>query len=173
MRVFMDFEASSLGKDSFPVEVAWVFEDGRAESYLIRPASDWTDWDDEAEAIHGISRAQLEAQGTPHDAVCSRLIAAVADDIIYASSPSWDGHWLSMLLRASGHPRHLLRLSDSEEAFAEAARVRLGEDAHEMELVQLIAEAHNTVADQPVAHRALEDARREHAIWQAILTLPP
>jgi hypothetical protein len=38
MRTFLDFEASSLSDESYPVEVAWVFEDGHAESHLIRPA---------------------------------------------------------------------------------------------------------------------------------------
>ena len=38
MLVFLDFEASSLAKRGYPIEVAWVFEDGRAESHLIRPA---------------------------------------------------------------------------------------------------------------------------------------
>ena len=38
MLAFVDFEASSLAKDSYPVEVAWVFEDGACEGHLIRPA---------------------------------------------------------------------------------------------------------------------------------------
>lgn len=50
MLVFLDFEASSLSKQSYPIEVAWVFEDGRSEEYLIRPAPIWTDWDSAAEA---------------------------------------------------------------------------------------------------------------------------
>jgi hypothetical protein len=38
MPVFLDFEASSLSKHSYLVEVAWVFEDGRSRSFLVRPA---------------------------------------------------------------------------------------------------------------------------------------
>jgi hypothetical protein len=53
MIVFLDFEASSLNKKSFPIEVAWVFQDGRSRSYLIRPAPEWIDWSDEAEEVHG------------------------------------------------------------------------------------------------------------------------
>ena len=45
MRVFLDFEASSLSKDSYPIEVGWAGEDGSTEAHLIRPAPDWTDWD--------------------------------------------------------------------------------------------------------------------------------
>ena len=63
MRVFLDFEASSLGKNGYPIEVAWVFEDGDSESFLISPIGRWTGWDAAAEAIHGISREQLAAEG--------------------------------------------------------------------------------------------------------------
>jgi hypothetical protein len=38
MIVFLDFEASSLARHSYPIEVAWVFEDGASEAHLIRPA---------------------------------------------------------------------------------------------------------------------------------------
>jgi hypothetical protein len=50
MLAFLDFEASSLGKKSYPIEVAWVFEDGTSESHLIKPAPEWTDWDPAAQA---------------------------------------------------------------------------------------------------------------------------
>ena len=59
MLAFLDFEASSLGKKSVPIEVAWVWEDGRGESHLIRPADGWDDWNERAEAIHHVSRATL------------------------------------------------------------------------------------------------------------------
>jgi hypothetical protein len=39
MRVFLDFEASSLGKNGYPIEVGWVFEDGACEAHLIRPGA--------------------------------------------------------------------------------------------------------------------------------------
>ena len=38
MLVFLDFESSSLGKRSYPIEVAWVFANGRLESHLTLPA---------------------------------------------------------------------------------------------------------------------------------------
>ena len=53
---FLDFEASSLGKQGYPIEVAWVLSNGEEESHLIRPDPTWTDWDLKAEAIHGIAR---------------------------------------------------------------------------------------------------------------------
>jgi hypothetical protein len=110
MLVFLDFEASSLAKRSYPIEVAWVFADGRSESHLILPAPDWTDWDAEAEAIHGIDRSTLLLDGTPHRVVANRMMEVVAGHDLLVSAPSWDGKWLSALLRAAGLPRHSLRL---------------------------------------------------------------
>lgn len=168
MRVFLDFEASSLSNHSYPIEVGWVFEDGREEDYLIRPAPAWIEWDVTAEAVHGISRERLLHEGTPHDLVCDRLVAELGAHSIYASSPPWDGRWLSMLLRAAGRPRHLLRLKDSEEAFAEAARLRLGPAADDAAVTEAIAAARAAVEVVPTAHRALADARREFEIWRAL-----
>lgn len=79
MKVFIDFEASSLSDRSYPVEVAWVFQDGRSESHLIAPAPEWTDWDERAEAIHGIGRGMLVAEDEWHDDVAARIIEALGD----------------------------------------------------------------------------------------------
>lgn len=163
MFVFLDFEASSLSKQSYPIEVGWVREDGTGESHLIRPAPGWTEWDERAAAVHGITREQLQREGEPHEQVCARLLAVFEQNVVLASAPSWDGHWLSMLLRASGHPRHLVRLQDTDVAFAAAAEARGGDGAAR------IAAARARIDALPVGHRALADARREWAIWHAIV----
>lgn len=171
MLVFLDFEASSLGERSYPIEVAWVFADGTSEAHLIRPAPDWDDWDPESQAIHGIARATLEAEGTPHDRVAQRMIAALGGHDLRASAPSWDGKWLSRLLRAAGLPRHSLRLKDSDDALAEAAatilRTIVPADALAKTVAQLVAETERAPGASP-AHRALADAREEHARWLAV-----
>jgi hypothetical protein len=165
MRIFLDFEASSLGKKSYPIEVGWVDENGEGQACLIRPASSWHDWDPAAEAVHGISRDHLLSDGESHEVVCARLIALWPGNTVYASAPSWDGHWLSMLLRAAGHPRHLVRLRDTQEVFDEALASRGlgGTDAEEaIKAARLAAEAGG------LAHRALADARREWQIWKSL-----
>ena len=168
MRVFLDFEASSLSKASYPIEIGWVFEDGTAEGHLIKPASAWTEWDERAAEIHRISREQLLADGKPHDEVCRRMVEVLTGHTLYASAPSWDGRWLSVLLRAAGFPRHLLRLRDSDEAFVEAATERLGSDATETMIASLVASARAAVEAWPPDHRAVGDARREWEIWREI-----
>jgi hypothetical protein len=168
LRVFLDFEASSLAKNSYPIEVAWVFEDGRSEDHLIKPAPGWTDWDERAEAIHRISRAELE-RGTPHEMVAARMLEVLSVHSLYASAPSWDGKWLSTLLRGAGLPRHALRLRSTEEVQVETAAEALRDAVPEDELATManaiIEAARNAAAQDVVEHRALADAERERQIW--------
>jgi hypothetical protein len=165
MLVFLDFEASSLAKDSYPIEVGWIFEDGTAASFLIKPAPDWTDWSSESEEIHGISRSMLENEGMSVEAVANEMLSSLAGHELYASAPSWDGKWMSVLLRRAGHPRHALRLKDSEEAFTIAARQVLGSSADEPLISSIVAESMLAKERGPATHRALADARAEYACW--------
>ncbi|MBP0443982.1 transcriptional regulator [Roseomonas sp. SSH11] len=173
MIIFLDFEASSLGKRGFPVEVGWVGEDGHEEEHLIRPAPDWDEWDAEAERIHGLTRQRLEREGRPHDAVARRMVEVLTPHSLYASAPSWDGQWLSRLLRAAGLPRHALRLKDTEEARRDAALAALlsegidparQSDLLDAVLRQVAEEAREASPD----HRALADAKREMALWRGM-----
>ncbi|WP_294357500.1 transcriptional regulator [uncultured Sphingomonas sp.] len=172
MLVFLDFEASSLSKRSFPVEVAWVFEDGRSESHLIRPAPLWDDWDDAAEAIHRIGRAELDQHGEDHAAVARRMVAELSGHDLLASAPSWDGKWLSVLLRAAKLPRHSLRLRDSDDAHRDRAHAILSQALSGNALASAVAEvleqSEPRKEGEAPAHRALADAQEEHARWLAV-----
>ena len=169
MLVFLDFEASSLSKESYPIEVAWAFEDGRSEAHLIRPAPGWVEWDARAEAIHHIPREELVAHGAPCEIVARRMIEVLAGHDLRASAPSWDGKWLSALLRAAGLPRHALRLKDSDDAFIETAADILRGVMPETELAEaagdLVALLELRGPGRPPAHRALADAEQERACW--------
>lgn len=171
VNVFLDFEASSLADRSYPIEVAWVFEDGRSESHLIAPAPAWTDWDEESERIHGITRETLVRDGAAHDAVAARMIAALSDHALFASAPSWDGKWLSALLRAAGLPRHALRLQDTDVALRDAAisilRDVVPADRLAVTVHDLVASANATKSAAP-AHRALADATAERDLWRKL-----
>ncbi|MDP1028453.1 transcriptional regulator [Sphingomonas sp. KR1UV-12] len=169
MKVFLDFEASSLSDRSYPVEVAWVLEDGGSESHLIAPATDWDDWDPVAQSIHGIAREQLVRDGTPHDRVAHRMVEALTGHDLFASAPSWDGKWLSHLLRTAGLPRHSLRLRDTDEALRDSCTAIL---QPVLDPARLKIEVHNIVARASAAktatpaHRALADAMGEHDTWR-------
>jgi hypothetical protein len=165
MRVFLDFEASSLRKNGFPVEVGWVFEDGVSEGHLIRPAPGWSDWDPAAEAIHRLTRERLEREGTPHDAVARRMVETLGAHRLYASAPSWDGKWLSLLLRSAGFPRHTLRLRDTEVAQQESIAAILGARASAPDIAAIMAAVRSEGQTRPVAHRAVDDAEEERRRW--------
>ena len=159
MNVFLDFEASSLSKHSYPIEIAWVFEDGRSQSLLIAPAPNWTDWSEDAEKIHGISRRKLTEGGVSVFLVVEEMIATLSDHDLYASSPSWDGKWLSVLLRAGGLPRHALRVRKSDDLFVEVAS-RLLEDSNMLGIDAAALVVGIIEGSEPAkpAHRALPDA---------------
>jgi len=171
MNVFLDFEASSLSDKSHPIEVAWIFEDGRSESHLIAPAPTWDDWDEAAERIHGISRTTLQSEGAPHDMVARRMLEQLSGHDLFASAPSWDGKWLSLLLRTAGLSRHALRLKDTDVALRESAMRILSDvvppDRLEPLTTDLIAWATATKQATP-EHRALADAAEERAVWQRL-----
>jgi hypothetical protein len=171
MRVFLDFEASSLADNSYPIEVGWVFEDGREESHLIRPSPLWTDWEPEAEAIHHISREMLERDGEGHRVVAVRMIEALTGHALYVSAPSWDGKWLSVLLRAAHLPRHALRVRDRDEALLEAA-LEILRPAGRGDLAEgVIRAARKSFLGRPAKHRALDDAHAERDLWLTVSRL--
>jgi DNA polymerase III epsilon subunit-like protein len=172
--VFLDFEASSLGKESYPIEVGWVFASGGEESHLIRPAPSWNDWSAEAEAIHHLTRERLVTEGKSHDEVAKRMLEVLSGHALYATAPSWDGQWLSKLLRGAGLPRHALRLQDTDVAH-EGAISRILQDAGmpDSELAhrakEILAEARleDDLEGDP-DHRALADAKRELRVWRDV-----
>lgn len=169
MRVFLDFEASSLARDSYPIEVGWAGEDGSQEAHVIRPAPGWSDWDAAAQAIHRISREQLLEKGEPHDQVARRMLDALGEEDVYVTAPSWDGAWLSRLLRAAGLPRHALRLHEADDAHVAGALEILGGDPADplarAGALDLLLEARRRIDAAPPAHRALADAIRERAVF--------
>lgn len=169
MRVFLDFEASSLSKGSYPIEVGWAGEDGSAEAHLIRPVPEWTDWDASAEAIHKINRETLLTEGEPHDQVARRVLEALGHHDVYVTAPSWDGAWLSKLLRAAGLPRHAMRMQEADEAHVGVALEILGGDPADpfarAGALDLLFEARSRLSSGPPAHRALADAIQERAVF--------
>jgi hypothetical protein len=172
MRVFLDFEASSLADDSYPIEVGWVFEDGEGESHLIRPAADWLDWSAGAEAIHGLARARLVETGTDHETVARRMVEALSGHALHASAPSWDGKWLSVLLRRAGFARKTLTLRDTDEANADLVADLLA-GALEAAAIEdltpgIIRRARMEREGRVVRHRALEDAEEERQVWLTV-----
>lgn len=146
--ITLDVEASGFGRGSYPIEVGVAFPDEQVESYLIRPAPDWTHWDASAEAVHGISQQQLREEGRSVHEVAALLNARLAGNRVYSDAWSFDTSWIARLFDASGINQHF-----------RVDTVRNLLDQAEVEVWQL---AREQVARElgPTRHRAAEDARR-------------
>jgi len=111
---FLDFEASSLRDISHPIEAAWSLEDGAVEAYLIKPAWDWSDWDSNAEAVHGISQQELIEKGLPAWHLARRMNEALAGKTLHSDAPEYDGFWLERLFEHHNEePQFTLRHFDA------------------------------------------------------------
>ena len=99
---FIAFEASSLDLiASYPIEVGICLPDGHLHSWLIAPHVLWQDWSENAEQIHGISRATLEAEGAQVREVASGLNALLPEQV-FCDAWTFDSFWLHRLFRAAG-----------------------------------------------------------------------
>ena len=172
--LFIDIEASSLSRNGFPIEVAWVTEAGIGMSALIHPEPDWSDWSTEAEALHGISRQLLLEEGRPASRVAQEMAAACRDRRIVSDAPAFDQAWLLALFRTARlRPP---RLRSVQEAYAEVLRPLLRTDTRNRfdllepprtvsltDILNMVADAQRRDAlRDKVSHRALDDA---HSLW--------
>ncbi|WP_323750358.1 hypothetical protein [Marinobacter sp.] len=154
---FIDFEASSLDLiASYPIEVGVCLSDGTQHSWLIDPHKTWHDWSPRAEAIHGISRQELEDQGQPVWHIAERLNAILPEQV-FCDAWTFDSFWLHRLFRAAGvTPAFQL----------ESVSMLLNP-----EQVQLWAGTRQKVIEElglPI-HRAATDALILHRTWQQII----
>ena len=105
---FLDCEASSLSDSSYPVEIAWSDSKGKIESHLINPylyPENYTDWDDSAQRVHGLTRAYLADHGEDPKFIAERLNSILATKIVFSDAPDFDAFWCDRLFEAFGIER--------------------------------------------------------------------
>ena len=104
--IFIDFEASSLAVNSYPIEIAWGGLNHRLEEYLISPESVlyWNDWSPIAEKIHGIQRELLLQNGSEPRFVAQRINEALTSMDVYSDNPDFDAMWMKALFDAVNMP---------------------------------------------------------------------
>ncbi len=98
----IDIEASGFGHCSYPIEVGYVLGDGRSGCMLVRPALQWTHWDEAAAQVHGITRDTLRSHGKPALEVAVRLNAELAGLTAYCDGWAHDYAWLATLFEEAG-----------------------------------------------------------------------
>ena len=101
----MDIEASGFGKGSYPIEVGLALEDGKGYCSLIRPESEWSYWDANAEQVHGISRDILLEYSQPLTDVARQLNEILAGETVYSDAWGMDRTWLAILFEFAGIPQ--------------------------------------------------------------------
>jgi len=107
--VVVDFEATALTLESYPIEVGVARAVNSADpvsswSALIVPDPTWNvsaQWDPDAERVHGISRWELRS-GTSARDVMTALNAWAGDvDIVWCDGGRYDASWLRTLAEAA------------------------------------------------------------------------
>jgi len=115
---FLDVEASSLSRNSYPIEIAWSDRFGNIESHLINvhAVDSWLDWSYESYEIHGISREMCKKDGVEPNWLCNRLDESISsDEIIYCDGGELDEFWVDELFGAGskrGYADFKIRHSD-------------------------------------------------------------
>ena len=151
----VDFEASSLDENSFPIEVGIaIYRNGAIESWssLIRPTPEWLardSWSKRSEKVHGVTREMLAAAPLPAEAVFQLNQRMVGLQEAYCDEPKYDGYWLNELMASVGH-KATFGLVDVQRLYGESGR----------------AAYLATLAGTQAPHRAEGDARR---IVEAVL----
>jgi hypothetical protein len=97
---FIDFEASGIAPDSYPIEVAVVYPGGEYQA-LIQPVHYWDHWSYDAQDMHQITREQLIAGGTPPLEVVRAMNRLFDGKILCSDNPA-DCFWLDVLYEAAG-----------------------------------------------------------------------
>lgn len=151
--LFLDFEASSLGRGSWPVEIgyAWIDADRvRSRATLIAPRAEWsmTEWSEVSARVHGIPLAAIRA-GARADAVAAETDGFARFEVV-SENAVWDQRWLDRL-RAGRGPRIPVR------PLREALRERL-DDAGANAAAQALFRSTGP-------HRAGPDAERMARAW--------
>jgi hypothetical protein len=163
---FLDFEASSLSSRSYPIEVAWSDPAGSIESYLISPEGieEWTDWDPEAEKVHGISRRELVALGLAPQTVCGRLIDQLAGKTIYTDAPKFDGAWLATLFSACGKGKPEFDLRNIDDLLVQTICPDLAGRTQGLLTIEILKQ--EARRQSPRRHRANWDVEYLVKVWE-------
>ncbi|BDR33919.1 hypothetical protein [Photobacterium damselae] len=105
MWAILNFEASGLSDQSYPIEVGYALPDAEGYSLLINPlsaATQWNYWDDFAEQqLHHRSRQELITKGLNVGDVCQHLNQVLGHYEVVLCGSQWDLFWLGRLYQAA------------------------------------------------------------------------
>lgn len=162
--LFIDFEASGLHADSFPVEIGWCdpVDLNAGRDHLIKPTAAWlaTRWDSAAERIHGIDRERLCEHGKPPTTVVKALREAAVGHRLYSDNVGHDERWLISLCRAAR-----FQLSDDFKVWCANILFRDLAARHGLNLAEVTRHAKQSA---PITHKAADDARHLATVYRIL-----
>lgn len=103
--VFLDIEASGLVVESYPIEIAWNDAAGDIKSFLIKPDPEWSYWNEDAQALHRISRTTLKHEGISLHEACDLLDADLKGGHIFSDASFYERQWLDRLYDTASRKR--------------------------------------------------------------------
>jgi hypothetical protein len=150
----LDVEASGLLIQSFPLQVGWCGIDGTYGSLLIKPSKNWDmeSWDDNAEAMHGISLSQAQNNGVECSLVAKKLNAQLKGAIVLSDGISFDANWLSMIFVAAGLEKSF-HLEDAYQWLGRRVRAEMLDTTKVLHAIKSYEHCKSR------NHNALEDAK--------------
>ena len=107
----IDFEASSLEHDGYPIEIGialWSRGDEpiHAWSALIQPVGEWVrrgHWSQKSAGLHGIARDELMTYGQPVHLLAAAINSVLGDDApVWCDGGVYDATWMAALFKAAG-----------------------------------------------------------------------
>lgn len=154
---FIDVEASGLGAGSYPIEVGVALANETVHCSLVRPEADWTHWDEQAEALHGISRESLLLNGRSALKVAMMLNEWLGESTVYTDAWGNDSCWLSMLFDTAGIAQrfHL----DSIAALLTQSEQRIWHETKQIVIDRLRIQRHRASNDARVLQQTLREVR--------------
>jgi hypothetical protein len=129
---FIDFEASSLNQyNSYPISVGIVHQ-GKAYYWLIKPKESWTDWDNKAEQLHGLSKGFLIANGKEPKKVIKKITSLLGTQCtLFSDNPFWERLWLNRLGISNYQIEDVYDLvKPGREEYVEATRKAIFEESN-------------------------------------------
>jgi hypothetical protein len=107
--IILDFEASALGRESYPIEAGicrWTSSDAALEGWsaLICPAIEWSGhgiWSPQSAEIHKISRSDLVGGLTPTSTM-HMLNQLIGNGYAWCDGGEDDAYWLQRLVAHTG-----------------------------------------------------------------------
>ena len=117
--LFLDFEASSLSPESWPIEIGLTRVDDNGHlhtaSKLIRPHKSWDieDWSQASAEVHNIPFNVLMNTGEDAEDVARWALGQTQNHLILSDAPGFEKRWYNKLLETVGQYKLQIHHIDS------------------------------------------------------------